>query len=175
MNHMVLFITTWFSTSLTMDSIQRSEIQPRRFGAKVARTYAEGPGLNVMGKRPLAELEESFPHRVRGSCDSCKDEDKKDYSGIVDVDFKGRLDVKNAIGTNIAKCVSGESGFDRQMPGKIISQRVLSNKKSVYVAVYLDSTKETLTEERLRHYSGIYTNASLRSGSSIKPLIVRMK
>jgi len=107
-----------------MESTQDPEPQPRRFGVKVARTYAEGPGLNVTGKRPLIEL---------------------------------------------------QSGVDRHMPGKIISQRVISNKKSVYVAVYQDSTKETLTEEKLRHYSGIYTNASVRSGSPIKPLIVRMK
>jgi len=103
-----------------MESTQDPEPQPRRFGVKVARTYAEGPGLNVTGKRPLIELQDKFPHRVRGSCGSCKNEDTDEYSGTVDVDFRGRLDTTNAVGTNIAKCVPGESGVDRHMPGKII-------------------------------------------------------
>lgn len=160
------------------------ETSSERFGARVARTFEEGPGRNVRrrteattggpggGKHPLNELRGFYPFQV-GPSDPRKPGHEASGAVVVDVHFKGRLDVKNAFGANVARTVSGLEGVDRHVPGKVIGQRVVGEKLE-YTAVFANSTRETLDEVKLRHYSQIYSTASTRPLNPIGPIVVRL-
>lgn len=123
-------------------------------------------------KKSLSSLRDLLPCHVRGVQEPA-DCDRDSFSGVVKVEIRGRLNVSDAVGSNVAKLVSTERG-ETQMPGKIIGQRNRRDGKMEYTAVYLDSSKEVLTEAQLKRGVTIFTNATMSDEDRIKPIVVRL-
>lgn len=129
------------------------------------------------GKNKLSKLRDVYPTHVRGVVEP-SDYDKGMYSGVVNVDFRGRLDPLNAVGVNVAKGVpkgGGEGGMVI-IPGKVVSQKSLKGRTTgtTYRLVFLNGTEETVNEIMLRHYSAAFASGCMSPDEPLLPLIVRM-
>lgn len=166
-------------------------------GARVARDFASGPGLNVerskahktaasktvnknlwgKGKPKLSDLHGAATCHVSDVTEVSKC-DQKEYAGEVSVKFHERFNHLNAIGVNIAKCVDkgGEEGGTVVVPGRIVAQKHLKGRTTgvTYRAVYLNGEEENLNETMLRYYSSVFASASMRPENPIRPLRVVM-
>ena len=132
------------------------------------------PNHRIRGKPSLSKLREKFPWQVKGTMET-SDFDSNEYSGVVNVEFEGRLNVLNAVGIDVAKKDTGPDG-PILTPGKIVAQKSLKGRTTgmTYRVVYLDGTSEMLDEAKLRHYANVFNIASAQLEDGIKPIIVRM-
>lgn len=162
------------------------------FGARVARDFSNGPGLNVernkahkaasskplnkkswgKGKPELSSLHGITTCHVSDVKEVSKCDQKK-YAGEVSVKYHERFNHLNAIGVNIAKCSSASGTV---VPGRIVAQRHLKGRTTgvMYRAVFLGGEEETLNETMLRYYSSVFASASMRPENPILPLVVKM-
>ena len=142
----------------------------------IPKTRSLSPNFWGKGKPSPSKLRGYYPYHVRETIDP-EGVDKEMYSGVVSVDFRGRLDVLCAVGSNVARSTSKGPGMGNTIiPGRIIGQKILSKNPLciVYEAVYLNGIRETLNEDGLRRESNIFSTASSYNEEPLKPLLVRM-
>lgn len=153
---------------------------------KTAKSSKETPSTRYLstnqkfrgvGKPKISVLREMYPLHVRGVTEP-SDYDKDMYSGVVTIDFRGRLDPLNAMGVNVAKSVQkrGEGGGTMIIPGRVVGQKHLKGRDTgvTYRAVFLDGSEDTFNETMLRHYAGMFSSACMKTEDPLLPLIVRM-
>lgn len=129
------------------------------------------------GKLKLSSLQGEPTCRVSDVAEASEC-DKDKYAGEVSVKYNERLNVLNAIGVHVAKCVDkgGEEGGTMVVPGRVVSQKHLKGRTTgvSYRIVYLTGEEETVNETMLRYYSSVFSSASMKTENPIKPLVVRM-
>lgn len=128
-----------------------------------------------IGKPKLSALRGKYPAHVRG-VEGPSEYDSDKYSGVVNVEFHGRLNPLDAIGTNVAKSFPKNGGGSEILPGRVVGQVHMKGRLTgvKYRVVYLNGTEESLTEEMFRYHAGVFSSACMRTENPLKPVIVRM-
>ncbi len=147
--------------------------------SKVSKPRSLSPNqkFGVNGRTKLEPLRGMYPTRVLGVVEATGF-DSMTYSGVVKVDFRGKLDPLDSIGVNVAKSFprGGEDGGTIITPGKVVGQKHMEGRLTgvKYRIVYLNGTEETVNEEMLRYYSGVFNSACMSTDVPLLPIIVRM-
>lgn len=149
---------------------KKSESEKTRSLSPNHRFFGRG-----IGKPKLSVLRGKYPAHVRG-VDVPSEYDSDKYSGVVTVDFHGRLNPLDAIGTNVAKSFPKDGGGTDILPGRVVGQVHMKGRLTgvKYRVVYLNGTEEILTEDLFRYQSGVFSSACMRTENPLKPVIVRM-
>lgn len=147
--------------------------------AKVSKPRSLSPNQKFWGngKTKLDALRGMYPTHVRGVVEATEF-DSRAYSGVVKVDFRGRLDVNDSVGLNVAKNFPqiGDDGGTVIVPGKVVGQKHTKGKLDgvKYRIIYLNGTEETVNEEMLRYHASVFNSACMSTDVPLLPIIVRM-
>lgn len=133
------------------------------------------PSKRFKGKPGVSKMRGYYPSHVRGVSEP-SEFDAEEYAGVVKVDLRGRFDILDPVGTDVARAKDGVDG-PLLVPGKVIGVKRLKGRSTgaTFRVVYLDGFKEMLDEATLRWYANTFNQASTKVENPIKPIIAHFQ